>query len=179
MTACSSLDKLDKNDWEQVQDEMINVKGLTSQQTAQIKEYLDNGFKKLLGYAEVFGLTEYLEFEPTLARGMDYYIPEQPELGTVMAGGRYDGLTKMFSKSMNLPAIGISVGFERLFRFLVDKQKIVSDQPSLIVYIAAVSKNCTDEEIITLNQLSHLGLISEQKSIILIKEPLVNKSKQR
>jgi len=61
-----------------------------------------------------------VEFEPSLARGLGYYTGTIYEIkltnggvGTVAAGGRYDGLIGMFS-GKQVPAVGISIGLERI-----------------------------------------------------------------
>lgn len=59
-------------------------------------------------------------FAPSLARGLDYYtgpvfemvLPEAPEFGSVMGGGRYDGLVSRF-KNQPIPCTGMSVGIDR------------------------------------------------------------------
>lgn len=62
----------------------------------------------------------YVFFEPTLARGLDYYTGliievevEGFDAGSVGGGGRYDRLIGMFEKD-NIPAVGFSFGFDRL-----------------------------------------------------------------
>lgn len=60
-----------------------------------------------------------LEFDPTLVRGMGYYTgpifeiahPDLPY--SIGGGGRYDGMIGRFL-GRELPAVGISLGFERL-----------------------------------------------------------------
>ncbi|GEK81061.1 histidine--tRNA ligase [Agrococcus baldri] len=60
-----------------------------------------------------------LEFDPTLVRGMGYYTGPifeiaHPELPfSIGGGGRYDGMIGRFL-GQELPAVGISLGFERL-----------------------------------------------------------------
>ena len=59
-------------------------------------------------------------FDPSLARGLDYYtgpvfeawLPEAPEFGSIMGGGRYDGLVSRFS-NLAIPATGASIGIDR------------------------------------------------------------------
>jgi len=69
-------------------------------------------------------LVEKLEgkvlFEPTLARGLDYYTGLIFEIeiygysaGSVAGGGRYDELVGVFSDKQ-IPAVGASFGFDRL-----------------------------------------------------------------
>lgn len=58
-----------------------------------------------------------------VARGLGYYtgpvfearIPDYP--ASIMGGGRYDGLINRYS-SMNLPAVGASIGVDRVFEAL-------------------------------------------------------------
>jgi histidyl-tRNA synthetase len=70
-------------------------------------------------------LEEHAVFDPSLARGLDYYtgpvfemvLPDAPGFGSVMGGGRYDGLVKRFLKQP-VPATGMSVGLDRLMAAL-------------------------------------------------------------
>lgn len=62
----------------------------------------------------------YVFFEPTLARGLDYYTGliveveiESFDAGSVGGGGRYDNLIGMFA-GQNIPAVGFAFGFDRL-----------------------------------------------------------------
>jgi histidyl-tRNA synthetase len=60
-------------------------------------------------------------FDPTLARGLDYYtgivfemkLNGKPEELTIGAGGRYDNLIGMFA-GRNIPAVGFSFGIDRI-----------------------------------------------------------------
>lgn len=60
-------------------------------------------------------------FDPSLARGLDYYtgpvfemiLPEAPEYGSVMGGGRYDGLVARFT-DQPIPCTGMAIGLDRL-----------------------------------------------------------------
>lgn len=60
-------------------------------------------------------------FDPSLARGLDYYtgpvfemiLPGAPEFGSVMGGGRYDGLVARFT-DQPIPCTGMAIGLDRL-----------------------------------------------------------------
>jgi histidyl-tRNA synthetase len=81
----------------------------------------------LVELAELFDLLSKLSsrpemfvLDPSLARGLDYYtgivyeaVVEEPKVGSVSGGGRYDGLVGMFS-GRPLAANGISMGLERI-----------------------------------------------------------------
>lgn len=63
-----------------------------------------------------------------MARGLDYYtgliyevvLTSGDKLGSIAGGGRYDGLIGMFS-GKQIPAIGVSIGIERVFAILEEK----------------------------------------------------------
>ena len=169
LTTCSSLDKLDKKSWDEIKEELV-TKQLTLEQVNQIKEKLDSQYlsttvrplyEKFCNFAKIMGLDQYLQYDLCLARGMDYYtglifefvIPEMPEIGTVMAGGRYDNLTQMFKESLQTPAIGLSVGFERIYFYLSQKSsKMISESNLPIVYLASITKDTQSEQVAVLTQ---------------------------
>jgi histidyl-tRNA synthetase len=59
-------------------------------------------------------------FDPSLTRGLDYYtgpvfeawLPAAPEFGSILGGGRYDGLVTRFSNKA-IPSTGASIGLDR------------------------------------------------------------------
>lgn len=70
-----------------------------------------------------YGLKEGFDFffDPTLARGLDYYTGSifelkpngKPEEQTIGGGGRYDNLIGMFA-DRQIPAVGFSFGIDRI-----------------------------------------------------------------
>lgn len=64
---------------------------------------------------------EEIVFDPTIARGLDYYtgiiyettLNQLPNLGSVCSGGRFDNLVAALG-GPDLPAVGTSVGVDRL-----------------------------------------------------------------
>lgn len=76
---------------------------------------------------EALGIDEArTRFDPSLARGLDYYtgpvfemvLPQAPEFGTVMGGGRYNQLVERFAHQA-IPCTGMSVGLDRLLAALI------------------------------------------------------------
>ena len=62
----------------------------------------------------------------SLARGIDYYtgpvfeaVVEEPKVGSVAGGGRYDGLVGTFL-GRDVPATGISLGLERILEVIAE-----------------------------------------------------------
>lgn len=76
-------------------------------------------------------------FDPTLVRGMGYYTGSiveisHPGLGiSVGGGGRYDGMIGRFLGT-DVPAFGVSLGFERLLEVLPDEQIHHADRVALL-----------------------------------------------
>ncbi len=76
----------------------------------------------VLDLVEAAGVGDDCHVDPSIARGLSYYtglvyetyLDALPGFGSVMSGGRYDGLVGMFA-GKDLPAIGISLGIDRLF----------------------------------------------------------------
>ncbi|SCU97130.1 LAMI_0F08988g1_1 [Lachancea mirantina] len=153
----SAVDKLDKVSWEAVKKEMVVEKGQTEETADKIGEYVKlkgsltevyavlsqdadlssnelakEGLKDmeiLMKYTKNFGIDEYISFDLSLARGLDYYTgliyeavtqasappsnaselkkksknvedaSEYVGVGSIAAGGRYDNLVNMFSEA--------------------------------------------------------------------------------
>lgn len=83
-----------------------------------------DGIEELRYMAEAFqelSINQYIQFDMRIIRGFAYYtgpvfetnILNAPEFGSVMSGGRYDNLTERFM-NQSLPAVGVSVGVDRL-----------------------------------------------------------------
>lgn len=82
-------------------------------------------------------------FEPTLARGLDYYTGiiieveiDGYDAGSVGGGGRYDNLIGMFSGN-SVPAVGFAFGFDRLMEAL-ESQNLLKINPSVTKVLVTV-----------------------------------------
>ena len=79
-----------------------------------------------------------LRFDPTLVRGMGYYTGtifeiEHPESGSsIGGGGRYDGMIGRWLGD-DVPAVGISIGFERAVDLV--PETLVSKPPMRLVLV--------------------------------------------
>ena len=175
---CSAVDKLDKEPWEEVRREMIEDKGLSSDIADRIGTYvLHSGRPKdlwtkltsdkifgdhhganaamnelniLFEYLAAMGSIDYVSFDLSLARGLDYYtgviyeivlVDGTSQVGSISAGGRYDNLVGMFSSTGNqTPCVGVSIGVERVFT-IIEKRAAelnILQSPTIQVYIASI-----------------------------------------
>ena len=85
-----------------------------------------------------FGVdTRYHQIDLSIARGLGYYdgavfetvIEGAESFGSVYSGGRYNGLVSRFT-GMPLPAIGASIGFDRLYAVLEHLQDLPKARPT-------------------------------------------------
>lgn len=93
-------------------------------------------------------LSPQISFDLSLARGLDYYTGviyeavllqtpvragEEPlGVGSVAAGGRYDGLVGMFDpKGRKVPCVGLSIGVERIFSIVEQRLEVRSGRGQL------------------------------------------------
>ncbi|WP_299497102.1 histidine--tRNA ligase [uncultured Shewanella sp.] len=86
---------------------------------------------------------------PRLVRGLDYYnrtvfewiTDSLGSQGTVLAGGRYDGLVGQLG-GKDTPAVGFAMGIERIV-LLLETLALTKDIPNAVdVYVAAMGDNC-------------------------------------
>lgn len=94
--------------------------------------------EEIASHVEALGVpADAWTIDLSVARGLGYYtgpvfeaiLKDLPEIGSVFSGGRYDDLVARFS-SMSIPAVGASVGVDRLFAAL-EKLQLVRSQKTI------------------------------------------------
>ena len=150
----TAIDKLDKIGRAKVEEEMrqkgitdeaiqriaplFSLSGQWPEQREQLRTWLassavaQQGIKDLdTVFATVGRLGRArLEYDPTLARGLDYYTGAIFEVkaeegtmpGSICGGGRYDDLTGIFGLK-NMSGVGISFGADRIYDVLLETDK--------------------------------------------------------
>lgn len=90
----------------------------------KFSKYDTEEIKNFLDICKNFEIKEYLEFDPSLARGLDYYtgiiyevVSKDCDFGTICAGGRYDDLCGLFCNE-DFSGVGVAFGFERIMLLL-------------------------------------------------------------
>ena len=116
----------------------------------------------LFDYLEITETEKYCTFDLSLARGLDYYtgliyetvLTDTDKVGSISGGGRYDNLVGMFS-GKQIPAVGVSIGIERIFNILEEKYKDSADIRSVEteVFVAVIGKNLTKERFKIISEL--------------------------
>ncbi|MGN0589687.1 MAG: histidine--tRNA ligase [Ruminiclostridium sp.] len=96
----------------------------------EAKEVL-NKLRTIIETADKLSDGYNVEFDPSLVRGQGYYTGTVFEVaskqfgGTVAGGGRYDNLIGRFTGD-NVPAVGFSIGFERIFSIVTENEIVLS-----------------------------------------------------
>lgn len=180
-----ALDKLDKQPREEVWKE-IEALGHSLEVLNKVDGFLKNALNKQLdpvhfkiGQAEKLWLNiesirqrvhavnpeANVVFDPLLVRGFDYYTGPVFEINveskdftfSIGGGGRYDGLIEKLGGPKGTPAVGISLGFERILMILMENAKSSKQENAPRVFIANNDK--PEKEILALaEQLRSEGI---------------------
>uniref|UniRef100_A0A8C9A867 histidine--tRNA ligase n=1 Tax=Prolemur simus TaxID=1328070 RepID=A0A8C9A867_PROSS len=203
-------DFLIKMSWKDVRHEMVAKKGLAPEVADQIGDYVQchggvtlveqmfqdprlsqnkqaleglEDLKLLFEYLTLFGISEKISFDLSLARGLDYYTgviyeaillqspaqagEEHLSVGSVAAGGRYDRLVGMFDpKGHSVPCVGLSIGVERIFSIVEQRMKVglktfLVRTTETQVFVATPQKNFLQERLKLIAELWDAGIKAE------------------
>lgn len=156
-TVCISLDKMDKIGADGVTKELLE-KGHGEEQVEKLMACvtgvnLDNLDQWVADVGAMGELTEVISTVKTLAkdnyevvfdfsliRGMGYYtglifeVSYGPYGYSIAGGGRYDNMIGKYSK-VSVPAVGFSIGFERIITILMEEQQNAQQiDPAMILF---------------------------------------------
>lgn len=138
----SAIDKLDKIGESGVLSEMVD-KGMNNEEAKKALSQLQNkpvteNLQKILNSLKQMGTDiKKIKYEPTLARGLDYYTGlifetvAEGSTGSICSGGRWD---KMIG-----PAVGFGLGFDRTVEILQEQNLLSQIDASVKVLITVFS----------------------------------------
>ncbi|HHZ01407.1 MAG TPA: histidine--tRNA ligase [Tissierellia bacterium] len=155
---CIIVDKLDKIRMEGVNKELlskgysssaveklihalkdINIKGIESLEEYGVPQEIVMEVKGILEDSNIYAKGKYdVVFDFTLVRGMGYYTGSIFEISykdlgySIAGGGRYDEMVGNFIGE-KIPAIGFSIGFERLVNQLMEENFKVPDREKVVL----------------------------------------------
>jgi len=98
--------------------------------------------RQLAAHLENAGIDpKHYQFDFTMVRGLGYYtgsifeaVIEEPNIGSIAGGGRYDGLIGLFRKE-SLPTTGISLGIERIIDLMDELELYPASVGSTVVQV--------------------------------------------
>lgn len=143
-SVCITFDKLDKIGVDGIRNELvtkgldaINIDALTTllqnlplsldfvKSISTKTQHIDN-LERIINQVRRLSDNDYIiEFDLSLVRGQGYYTGPVFEIesngfeSSIAGGGRYDNLIGKFLNE-RVPAVGFSIGFERIFSILID-----------------------------------------------------------
>jgi len=120
-------------------------------------------FEQVQSYLKLMNISYTIN--PHIVRGLDYYTHTAFEFlnnslgaqNAVSGGGRYNGLLKQIG-GMDLPAVGIAGGFERLMLSLKQEQIMPADEFRPDVYLILMGGEAVSTGIPLMKRLRQTGL---------------------
>ncbi|MEM7819957.1 MAG: histidine--tRNA ligase [Candidatus Aenigmatarchaeota archaeon] len=181
-----SIDKLEKFGEKIVIDE-LNEKRIEKNKIKEILEFIKidnlekvfnliknerkgiegiNEIKEILSTLDKLDFREYIKFDSSLVRGLDYYTGSVFEIVTmdsklsIGGGGRYDRLIELFGGKPT-PATGISLGIDRIVELMKNRNMFNLPKTLTKIFVANVTEKEKDETIKLAKKLIGLGLSTE------------------
>lgn len=123
----------------------------------------------LRAFTEALGAPRHrIRLAPRLARGMDYYtgpifeatLDALPHFGSIMGGGRYNELVSRFS-SEQLPAVGASIGVDRLLAALEEAQRTTARDGVAEVLVTTMDRKLLPAYLTLVRELREAGFNAE------------------
>lgn len=135
------------------------------------KQLDDSAAGSLADIRAIFELTPELpsgelDFDPFLARGLDYYTGPIFEVASegvpfsLAGGGRFDGLIGKLS-GQDVPACGFSIGFERVYTLMDERNMFDASTRAADVFVALPSEDLAKEAMRLGSVLRDAGLRAE------------------
>ncbi len=180
-----AIDKLDKIGIEGVEKELttrgigdaaitIIKEALVIKELAPLKTLLEGSEIGQKGIAELEAFHTYLdmqattnpiEFDITLARGLNYYtgcifevVAQDVKMGSIGGGGRYDDLTGVFGLK-NVSGVGISFGADRIYDVIEELDLFPKNaQDSLKLLFIALDTDAHKFAFGCINQVRNAGI---------------------
>ena len=188
-----AIDKIDKIGIEAVKEELrskgldekaigtiepiLNLKGTTFEKLSAMRPILSSSqigtlgldeLEKVFELIEGAGVSQEIELDLSLARGLNYYTgaifevkAKDTDMGSICGGGRYDDLTGIFGLP-NMPGVGISFGADRIYDVLLTLNKFPSEA---VEGTKVLFTNLGDKEVTyslpLLKSLRQVGIVAE------------------
>ena len=153
----AAIDKLEKIGESEVLSELTG-KGM-AEETARkalsdlAKKPQTEKIKKILSTLKQMGADmNCIAYEPTLARGLDYYTGiifetvAQRSSGSLCSGGRFDKLIGLFSGN-DIPAVGFGLGFDRTIEVLEEQNLLPENNISSKVLVTIFNNGLKEKSL--------------------------------
>lgn len=133
----------------------------------KFKKYDTDEIKSFFNNCKSLGIKEYLEFDPSLARGLDYYtgiiyevVSKDCDFGTICAGGRFDDLCGLFCDE-DFSGVGVAFGFERIMLLLEELGAFKNIQLNSKVLVTLFDEESKEDSLNIYSDLVEAGINTE------------------
>jgi histidyl-tRNA synthetase len=159
--------------------EFLQIGGSNQEILAQLRERLADypkalegvaELEEMVGYLEALGISEeYYPIVPSMVRGLEYYtgpiyetIVEEPKIGSITGGGRYDELIGVFM-DYSYPATGTTIGIERIIDVMEELEMFPPEVGKTVaqVLVTQFSPDMVTESLKVARELREAGLNTE------------------
>jgi len=163
----SAIDKLEKIGESEVLSELTD-KGMASDDAKDALRKLQNKpqtqmISEILSTLEQMGADmKKIIYEPTLARGLDYYTGiifetvAKGSSGSLCSGGRWDKLIGQFS-GKDFPAVGFGLGFDRTIEVLEEQNLLPENNISSKVLVTIFNNDLKEKSLEVYSILRNAG----------------------
>jgi len=127
-----------------------------------------NETNELISYISTLGVPQQnCVIDLYLARGLTYYtgpiyesVVEEPNIGSLTGGGRYDELVGMFL-GRNIPATGTTIGLERIIDVMTELNMLPDSKTKTQVLVTIFNEDTKKASLEITNQLRSAGINTE------------------
>ena len=157
--------------------ELVSIEGENAEVLDTLERYLAADSEGVSGVREMRAVLDLLPcfgvepractVDPALARGLDYYtgivfetLVEEPKVGSVTGGGRYDDLVGAFA-GRPLPTVGTSLGLERIMEVLEELHLTKAPRVSADVLVTVWDENALPNALTLSMELRLAGVPTE------------------
>lgn len=144
----------------------ISISKMIDMLTEYIPDVVKEELNQLFTTLEQCGVSRYFKLDLFLIRGLDYYTgiifeAKYNDLeimeSSIASGGRYDEMIGKLGTKGDIPAIGISFGFERIVTIL-QKLNMTVEKKKPTVYVATIGKNMVSDRLKLVEELRGEGI---------------------
>jgi len=156
---------------------MAKDDGLTEDQTESILQiieeknaYLDSPWLlQIFEQLKKYGVAEYIEYDPAIVRGLEYYTRTvfegwdvKGDFRSIWGGGRYDNLTAEVGGKEKIPGVGFAMGDMVMAEVLkANNQYPALETKAALVLVTVFSAELLDRSIEVANFLRSNGINTE------------------
>lgn len=156
---------------------LVSLQGSSTDVLAGLRERLAGLDRAQEGIADLASIFQHLEamgadsahytLDLALARGLDYYtgpvfeaVVEEPKIGSLGGGGRYDDLIGMFLGEQ-IPACGCSLGLERVVDVIEELHLLPPQQAVSRVLVSIFNDDTLGASLALVEELRRAGVPAE------------------